>query len=318
MHTNTVLVTGCAGFIGSNFVRQFRVRYPHARVIGIDDFSTGLRADLDRSIIFYEGRVDDHKLVNAIFKRHRPQFVFHFAALPRVAYSVEHPTETTAANVVGTVTLLEACRDYRVKRFIFSSTAAVYGTPAHVPTREDDATLPLSPYGLQKLVAESFCKHFSDLYDVDTVCLRYFNVFGPGQRGTSAYSTVVAAWLEALYFPKKKRAFLEGDGKASRDFVYVDDVVRANILAMSAKRKLNGAIFNIGSGTKIEVRKVLKLIEKYTKRKLKLTKRPPRAGDVRQTRADISKARRGLGFRPQTDFKTGLKQTIAWFEKRKR
>ena len=176
----------------------------------------------------------------------------------------------------------------------------------------------MSPYGLQKYVGEPFGKMFCDLYGIDTVALRYFNVFGPGQYGESPYATVVCGWLEGIYFPKRKKPFLEGDGKQSRDFCYVDNVVQANIRAMLAKRKFNGEAFNVAHGERTDLLTVKRLIEKYTGKKLVLEKRPPRIGDVRHTHADISKARKWFGYTPRVNFEEGLRKTIQWFTTRKR
>jgi len=316
MMPKSVLVTGCAGFIGSNFVREFKARYPKTKIVGIDNFSTGRRDALDRTIKFYEGSMCDEKLVLKIFKAHRPEYVFHFAAVPRVAYSVKHPAKTTEANILGTVVLLEKSRDYRVKRFIYSSSSSVYGGAKLLPTKEsENPPKPVSPYGLQKYVGEPFCKIFSDLFGLDTVSLRYFNVFGPGQYGDSPYATVICAWLEAIY-TKKQRPFLEGDGKQSRDFSYVSNVVQANMNAMEAKKPLKGEVFNIGNGGRTDLLTVKHLIERHTGKKLDLEKRPPRLGDVRHTHADISKAKKMLGYRPRVDFETGLVKTIQWFQAR--
>ncbi len=312
-----VLVTGCAGFIGSNFVRQFRRKFPKTAIIGIDDFSTGRKDALDRAIKFYQGSILNDKLLNKIFSKHRPEYIFHFAALPRVSYSVEQPVHTSEVNILGTVKLLTKAKDYRAKRFIYSSSSSVYGGAKKLPTKEsENAPDPKSPYAVQKLAGEPFCKIFSELYGLDTVCLRYFNVFGPGQYGDSPYSTVVSAWLESLYFPKKKMAFIEGNGNQSRDFCYVDNVVAANILAMNSKKPLGGEMFNVACGSRTTLKEVKQLIEQYSGRVLELQKRPPRIGDVLHTHADISKARKRFGYSPAVDFKKGLKLTVAWFETR--
>ncbi len=314
----TVLVTGCAGFIGSNFVQQFKNQYPKTKIIGIDNFSTGRKDALDSSVIFYRGSILDAKLLDKIFFTHKPEYVFHFAALPRVSYSVEHPRQTSEVNILGTVALLEMSKKYKVKRFIYSSTSAVYGNAKQLPTKEsENHPDPKSPYAIQKCAGEYFCKLFSELLGLDTVCLRYFNIFGPGQYGDSPYSTVVSAWLEAIYFPKNKKAFIEGDGNQSRDFSYVDNIVLANILAMESKKDLGGEILNISDGCKITINKIKKLIEKYTHQELILEKRPSRLGDVRRTQADIVKAKKLLGYNPQVNFEEGIKKTIQWFELRK-
>ncbi|MBI3630870.1 MAG: NAD-dependent epimerase/dehydratase family protein [Candidatus Sungbacteria bacterium] len=312
-------MTGCAGFIGSNFVRQFRKEFPKINVIGIDDFSTGRKDALDRSIVFYEGSILDDGLLDGIFSRHKPEYVFHFAALPRVPYSVQHPRRTSEANIIGTIAILEASRKHAVKRVIFSSSSSVYGGAKKLPTKEsENAPDPKSPYAAQKRASEEFCKIFSALFAIDTVCLRYFNVFGPGQYGDSPYSTVVSAWLEALYFPQKKKAFLEGDGNQSRDFCYVDNVVMANILAMRSKKNFGGKALNIAHGQRTKISEVKKLIEQYTGKKIDLERRPARVGDVRHTHADISKAGKLLGYRPKIKFEDGLAKTISWFESRAR
>ena len=318
VNPKTILVTGCAGFIGSNFIKQFRKKFPKAKIIGIDDFSTGRKDVLELSVIFYEGSILDERLLEKIFSKHKPEYVFHFAALPRVSYSVEHPRHTSEVNIVGTVALLEASKNHGVKRFIYSSSSSVYGGAKKLPTKEsENFPDPKSPYAVQKYIGEPFCKIFSELFSLDTVCLRYFNVFGPGQYGDSPYSTVVSAWLESVYFPKKKKAFIEGDGNQSRDFCYIDNVVLANILAMESKRKFNGEVLNVAYGSQTKINEVKKLIEKYSDKTLNLEKRPPRLGDVRHTRADISKARKLLGYNPQVDFEEGLKKTIEWFKSRK-
>lgn len=317
MKKNSVLVTGCAGFIGSNFVTQFKRRFPKIKIIGIDDFSTGKREAVDTSITFYEGSIIDEKLLTQIFKKHAPLYVFHFAALPRVSYSVEHPTETTQVNVGGTVLLLEKAAHYKVRRFIFSSSCALYGDAKHLPTTEGlDLPNPISPYAVQKYVSESFCKMFSQLYGLDTVCLRYFNVFGPGQYGDSPYSTVISAWLEGLYFPKHMTPYLEGDGSQSRDFCFVDDVIQANIKVMRSTKKFNGEFFNIAQGERTNLKQIKALIEKRLDKKLNLEKRPPRIGDVRHTLASIKKANKWFGYKPSLTFERGLNKTIAWFESR--
>ena len=311
----TILVTGCAGFIGSSFVRQFKKRFTSFKIIGLDNLSSGRKDAVDPKITFYQGSILDKKLLQKIFSKHKPQYVFHFAALPRVSFSVENPRKTSEVNIIGTVALLEAAKDYGVKRFIYSSSSSVYGGAKKLPTKESvNPPNPKSPYAVQKYIGEPFCQIFSQLFGLDTVCLRYFNVFGPGQYGDSPYITVVAAWLESLYFPKNKQGFIEGSGKKSRDFSYIDDVVAANILAMKAKQDLGGEAVNIACGKQTTINDVKRLIEKHTGRKLDLEKRPDRVGDVKHTRADISKAKRLLGYKPSVDFETGLKRTIKWFE----
>jgi nucleoside-diphosphate-sugar epimerase len=309
-----ILVTGCAGFIGSNFTKQFKKRFPKTKIIGIDNFSTGRRDAVSKDIIFHEGSMTDEKFLEKIFKKHKPEYVFHFAYVPRVSYSVEFPFKTTQNNICGTTLLLEKARNYKVKRFIFSSSSSIYGGAKKLPTKEkENWPDPKSPYALQKYCDEMMCRIFSDLYKMDTVCLRYFNVFGPGQYGDSPYSTVVSAWLTALYQPSKKRAFLEGNGEQSRDFCYVDNVVEANILAMQSKKNFSGESFNIAHGERTNLLEVKKLIEKYSGKKIEMEKRPPRLGDVKHTHADIEKAKKWFGYKPKINFEQGLKKTVQWY-----
>lgn len=315
----SILVTGCAGFIGSNFVNKFMQVYQKTEVLGIDDLSTGRKDAISDKITFYKGSIADQKILEKIFSKHKPEYVFHFAAIPRVSYSVEQPLKTTFANIDGTVALLEKAKEHNVKRVIISSSSSVYGGAKKLPTKEsENLPDPKSPYAAQKYADEIFCKLFSELYGLDTACLRYFNVFGPGQYGDSAYSTVVSAWLEALYFPKNKKAFIEGNGKQSRDFCYVDNVISANMLAMDYEKNLKGEVFNVAHGERTSVNEVWKLIEKYTGKKLDLEKRPARLGDVLHTHADVSKAKKILGYKPTIKFEEGLKKTIEWFELRKK
>ena len=246
-YSSTILVTGCAGFIGSNFIKNFIKKFPKVEIIGIDDLSSGRQSEIPKETIFYKGSILDTTLLKKIFNKHKISYVFHFAAIPRVSYSVENPVETSNVNISGTVNLLNISSKYKIKRFIFSSSSSVYGGAKNMPTSELEKTNPKSPYAMQKYACEGFCKIFSDLFNLETVCLRYFNVFGPGQYGDSAYSTVISAWLESLYFPKNKKAFMEGNGKQSRDFCYVDNVVLANILAMKTKKSFNGFL----SSTKV-------------------------------------------------------------------
>lgn len=316
----TVLVTGCAGFIGGNFVKKLKEEFPEITIIGIDDFSTGRQdAFNQKEICFYEGSILDRELLKNIFSKHKPEYVFHFAALPRVSFSVENPYQTNQVNVGGTVALLEESKNHGVKRFIYSSSSSVYGRADSLPVREVyHRPNPMSPYALQKYIGEKYCKMFGDLFGLSTVSLRYFNVFGPGQYGDSPYSTAIAAWLESLYFPNNKKGFLEGDGTQSRDFCYVDNVVKANILAMQSQENLMGEEFNIAHGERTSLNDVREKIEEFTGKKLELEKRPSRAGDVPHTHADISKAKELLRYEPEIKFDEGLKKTIEWFESRVR
>jgi UDP-glucose 4-epimerase len=313
MKRSTIVVTGCAGFIGSNFVRQFSKKFKKYQIVGIDDLSTGKKSAVEKNIVFYKTSITNKKKIDEIFKKHKPEYVFHFAALSRVSYSIENPRKTSEVNIIGTINILEVSKKYEVKRFIFSSSSSVYGNTKKIPTKESEKLSPLSPYALQKYIGERFCKMFNDLFALDTVSLRYFNVFGSGQYGDSPYSTVISAWLQSIYNPNLK-PYIEGDGKQSRDFCYIDDVVKANILAMRSKSKLNGEVINIGTRNKTNLNEVKNMIEKYIGRILQLEQRPSRLGDVRHTMANISKAKKLLRYVPRVSFETGLKKTVDWFE----
>ncbi|MDP3735617.1 MAG: NAD-dependent epimerase/dehydratase family protein [bacterium] len=310
----SILITGIAGFIGSNFAKRFMRARPRVPVIGIDDLSNGRAEVVPQDATLYRGSICDRELLARVFRNHSPSYIFHFAALPRVAYSVEHPHETAETNVLGTIALLEAAAKHHVKRFIFSSSSSVYGNTTQLPTRESTPANPRSPYALQKYLCELLCQQWSKLYGLDTVCLRYFNVYGPGQHGDSPYSTVIAAWLETLFTNGAKTPYLEGDGGQSRDFCYVDDVAEANILAMRAAKPFSGMAINVAGGTSVSLSDLHSLIERSTGKPLELERRPPRIGDVRATRADTHKARRLLGFRARTPLKEGLARTVRWFQ----
>ncbi|MDP3989060.1 MAG: NAD-dependent epimerase/dehydratase family protein [bacterium] len=313
----TIVVTGCAGFIGSNFISTYLKRFPTHHIVGIDDFSSGKREALSPHITFYETSITNKAEIHAIFKKHTPQYVFHFAAIPRVSYSVEHPIESSEANIIGTITILDAAATHGVLRVINSSSSSVYGGAKHLPTKEaENPPNPQSPYAAQKLSSEIFCALWSSLYGLDTVSLRYFNVYGPGQYGDSPYSTVVSAWLEGLYFPSQKHPFIEGTGNRSRDLSYIENVVHANILAAHAKKPLKGAAINIGNGERHTIKEVGRLIEKYSGRKLVLEKRPSRKGDVTHTHANCTLAKKRIGYTPIVPFEEGLQRTVAWFKER--
>jgi nucleoside-diphosphate-sugar epimerase len=223
-------------------------------------------------------------------------------------------------NIYGTALLIEMARDHKVRRFIFSSSSSVYGGAKIMPTKEsENPPKPISPYAIQKYTGEMLLKAASDLSHMETISLRYFNVYGPGQYGDSPYSTAVAAWLEGLYFPPtdpKRAPFLEGDGTQTRDLCYVENVVAANICAMKAAGPLYGETVNIAHGERTSLNEIHDFIEEYTGRTLNLERRPPRLGDVKDTHADITFARELIGYEPVVKFKEGLQRTVAWFEER--
>jgi UDP-glucose 4-epimerase len=312
---STILVTGSAGFIGSNFVKVYKEKYPEVKIIGLDNLSSGKKELIEDGIEFIEGSILDDIILTKIFENNKIDYIFHFAAIPRVSFSVENPVATSEANITGFLKILDYARKNGVKRVILSSSSSVYGPTEKLPTKENENLAnPLSPYALQKCVDEMYAKMFFELYGLETVCLRYFNVYGPNQFGDSPYSTVISAWLENLYFPKEGyRPYLEGDGSKSRDFAYVSDVVRANILASEAKGIFKGDIINVAGGKRVFIHEVRDLIEKYTEKKLDLEIRPDRLGDVPHTFADLSKAKELIGYEPEVGFEEGMKKTVEWF-----
>lgn len=311
----TILVTGCTGFIGSNFVKHFKKKYPKIEIIGISTSEHTHDETPLLPVTLYKGSITNTNLLEEIFSKHTPEYVFHLAGNARVGYAMEQPTLSTELHIVGTVALLEASKKHNVKRFIYASSVAVYGESKKIPLKESQTpTIHKSPHALQKYTCEQFCKIFSTSFGLDTVCLRYFQIFGPGQYG---YSSVISTWLESIYFPKTKKAFIEGDGSQSRDFCYIDNVVNANLLAMKAKNNFNGDVINIASGNKVKLSEIRTMIEKYTGRKLDLDERPSRKGEAKDSCADISKAREVLGYVPKVEFEKGLKLTVNWFKSRK-
>lgn len=306
------LVTGGAGFIGSNLVDGLLAKGYRVRVL--DNLSTGKKENLApvlSRIDFIKGDLRNDKHVQKAVRG--AAFVFHLGAIASVPQSVVQPVETHEVNVTGTFKLLDASRKAGVRRFVFTSSSATYGETDEFPTSEEDPFRPESPYGVSKAMGELYCKVFSKTYGLETVSLRYFNVFGPRQNPRSHYANVIPIFI---------KCFLEGippevhwDGKQSRDFVYVDDVVTANILAMT-RSGISGESFNIGTRSEARVIDCLKGIQKILgNTKLKAVYKPKRPGDVRRTFADITKARRMLGYKPAMTFTQGLKKTVEWFLK---
>ena len=306
-----VVVTGGAGFIGSHVTDALVLRGFEVHVI--DNLSAGKKENVNPKAVFHRADIRELAALSPIIKG--AQFVFHLAALPRVQYSIEHPKETHDVNVTGTLNVLMASKEGGVMRVIYSASSSAYGNQKTLPLREDMIPMPKSPYGLHKYIGEQYALFWHKLYKIPVVSLRYFNVFGPRQRIRSQYAAVVPRFIDSVL--KNEYATIYGDGNQSRDFCYVDNVILANILAMQSKSDFNGEVFNVAHGSQIKVNEVKKVIEKYTNKKLDLEKRPPRLGDVRHTHADISKAKRLLGYNPTVNFNEGLKQTIEWFKSRK-
>ena len=330
------LITGGCGFIGSNLAKELISK--GWRVDVVDDMSNGhleLLDGLKKRILpnasfldIYYGQIekgtvtreDDEVLVIqddfaspfllSNIEENYYDYVFHQAAVPRVGYSVEHPSETTNTNINKTVALFESCKEGGIKRIVFASSSSVYGGADDLPTKETAPKNPKSPYAWQKSAIEDFAKICWDLYQLDVVCLRYFNVFGPGQYGDSPYSTAVSAWCNAVKTGGSCRS--DGDGSQSRDMCYIDNVVSANVLAAEREEPFKGDYFNIACGDRTSNRDILEYFK--VRFNVDVVDAPWRPGDVMHTQADVSKAEREFGYKPLVRFWDGLEETIKWWE----
>jgi nucleoside-diphosphate-sugar epimerase len=304
------LVTGGAGFIGSNIVRHLAEKGESVRVL--DDLSTGRLSNL-RDILdeleFIRGDIRDPKTVAKAVKGARN--VLHLAALPSVIRSVEDPVTSNQVNACGTLRMLMASREAKVERFVFSSSSSVYGDAPTLPKRENMIPAPLSPYAVQKLTGEHYCRIFHGLYGLNTFCLRYFNVFGPRQNPASQYAAVIPLFINAAQAGKSPIVY--GDGKQSRDFTFVEDVVRANLCCCRASLKAAGGVYNVARGDRISLLELLRVLSKITGKKIRPIHEAPRPGDVRHSQADSSLARRFLGWEGQVTLEEGLRKTVAYF-----
>jgi UDP-glucose 4-epimerase len=307
MKNKRVVITGGAGFIGSNIADELSV---DNEVIIIDDLSTGrienIQGLLDKgNVTFIQGSVTDLPLLQHAFKK--VDFIFHQAAMASVSRSIEDPLAANEANITGTLNVLIAARDNHVRKVVCASSCALYGDSPVLPKKEDMLPEPQSPYAVTKLASEQYCQVFGSVYGLPAVCLRYFNVYGPRQDPRSDYAAVIPKFItHALH---NRPLIIFGDGEQTRDFIFIKDVVRANILA--AEAQIQG-IYNVGSGESISVNMLAATIEDIVGRKLEIVHREPRSGEVRHSRADISKAST-FGYEPKYNLNAGLTETITWF-----
>ena len=306
-----VAVTGGAGFIGSHIAAT--VASSGARVRIIDNLSTGHRENLDElsgNIEFIEGSVADTELMNRALKD--VEVIFHEAAIPSVPRSVEDPEQTHIASVDGTFNLLLAARQQKVRRVVYAASSSAYGDQPTLPKIEDMAPDPLSPYAVAKLVGEYYCQVFTRVYGLETVSLRYFNVFGPRQDPGSQYSGVVSRFISAL--SSNQTPVIYGDGEQSRDFTYIDNVVSANLKAATTERGI-GKVINVALGDRITLNQLLAELKELTGRsEVEAEYREARVGDVRHSLADITRARDLLAFEPVVDLREGLRRTLDWWK----
>jgi nucleoside-diphosphate-sugar epimerase len=310
----TYLITGVAGFIGSTLARA--VLAQGGEVVGFDNFSTGKRENLagllDR-IQFHQADLLD---LDALHQACRGvDYVFHEAAIPSVPRSVKDPLGNNRANVDGTLNLLVAARDAKAKRVIYAASSSAYGDTPTLPKREDMPPNPISPYATAKLASEYYMTSFYRCYGLETVCLRYFNVFGPRQDPASPYSGVLAKFITQMLEGESPTIF--GDGKQSRDFTYVDNVVEANLLASKAERsQVAGRVFNVATARRTDLYQTFQILKKLTGYSGEVKYGPERAGDVKHSLADISRAEQCFGYKPKVEFEEGLARTIAWYRDR--
>jgi nucleoside-diphosphate-sugar epimerase len=306
------VVTGGGGFIGSHIVENL-VRQRNTVVKVIDDFSTGKRENVEafkNDVEIIEADIADTKNLAQFLKG--ADYVIHQAAIPSVPKSILDPLKSHNANVNGTLNLLLACRDAGVKRVVYASSSSLYGDSPTLPKHEGMMPNPLSPYGAQKLFAEMYCQVFTKAYGLETVSLRYFNVFGPRQDSTSQYSGVLALFIPAVL--QGRRPTIYGDGLQSRDFTYVQNVVEANLLACKLPG-VGGQVFNVACGDRITVNSMLHQINKIVGVDISPVYAEPRSGDIKHSQADITRAREHLGYEPKVSFEEGLRATIEWYRK---
>jgi nucleoside-diphosphate-sugar epimerase len=307
-----ILVTGGAGFIGSHLVEALLQKGVRVRVL--DNYLTGKPENLDP----FRGRVevfeDDIRDLGACRKACAGmEFVLHQAALPSVPRSIEDPATTNDINVGGTLNLLRAAAEAKVRRLVFASSSSVYGDEPRLPKREGTEGKPLSPYAVSKRVGELYGQVFAEAYGLETVSLRYFNVFGPRQDPTSQYAAAVPLFITKILASEAPTVY--GDGEQSRDFTYVGDIVEANLLACRAPAA-SGGIFNVACAEQVTVNTLIEKINALLGRTVRPAYADPRPGDIRHSFADIEAARVGLGFEPKVGFEEGLKKTIAWYQER--
>ncbi|MDD5750773.1 MAG: SDR family oxidoreductase [Candidatus Pacebacteria bacterium] len=305
-----ILITGGAGFIGSNLAEKLVAGGQEVSVL--DNLATGRLDNIEKigkQIKFIKGDIRDADSLREHFKG--IDYVFHLAALPGVLFSVKNPDQCDKTNIGGTLNVFLAARDSGVKRVVFASSSSVYGGAFEI-NRENQQPQPLSPYATSKITGEYYARNFFELFGLETVCLRFFNVFGPRQNPESEYAAVIPLFVKLAIEDKQPVIF--GDGNQSRDFTYVDNVVEGMIMAMESP-KAAGEVFNLACGDSITVNRLVETIGKILNKKITPSYKEPRPGDIYRSKADISKIETTLGFSPKVNFDDGLAKTIAFLEK---
>jgi nucleoside-diphosphate-sugar epimerase len=304
------IVTGGAGFIGSHIVEELAQQH---EVVIFDNLFSGKMENIQpflkkKNVTFVEGSITDLSLLKKIFEG--ADGIFHEGAIASVPRSIANPLATNEANVTGTLNVLIAALDCGVRKVLFASSSSVYGNTPTLPKREDMTPNPLSPYAVSKLTGEHYLKVFSEVYGLNTLSLRYFNVFGPRQDPKSEYAAVIPRFITKILHHESPTIF--GDGGQTRDFTYVKDVVQANIRAMESEAQ---GVFNVAYCKRIDLNELASLIMEITGITVPLVYEPPRTGDVRDSLADIRRAQEAFGYAPEYTVKTGLKETMRWYQK---
>ncbi len=302
-----VIVTGGAGFIGSNLAEELARKH---EITVIDNLSTGKMENLNtfiRKINFIRGSITDLNMLKDAFSG--ADTVFHQAAIPSVQRSVDSPLASNEANIDGTLNVLVAARDCGVRKVVYASSSSAYGNTPTLPKREEMKPSPLSPYAVSKLAGEYYCRAFSEVYGLRAACLRYFNVFGPRQDPNSQYAAVIPRFITRILAGQPPVIY--GDGEQTRDFTFVQDVVKANILAMETQGE---GVFNVACGRRVSLNELAERIMRITGIQVAPVYEAARPGDVRDSLADISEARRELGYEPGYDLDAGLRETVEWFK----
>lgn len=307
-----ILITGVAGFIGSSLARQLCSADAGHEVVGVDDLSTGNMENISgvANLDFVQGNIQEQAVMEQLCRG--VDTIFHEAAVASVPRSVLDPLTSHRANIDGTLTVLLAAKEAGVRRILYAASSSAYGDSATLPKEESMPTAPISPYAVQKLAAEHYMQCFHRVYGMETVCLRYFNVFGPHQAADSPYSGVLAKFITAMLEGQRPTIF--GDGSQSRDFTYIDDVVEANMLAaLAPPERVAGKVYNVAGAQQHSLLETYRLIAELTGFKQEPSFGPPRTGDVQHSLADISRAQRDLGYWPDVEFLEGLRRTVAWY-----
>lgn len=305
----TFCVTGGAGFIGSNLVEALVARGDRVRTV--DNLSTGFLENLEPlapKIEFINADVGDTARMREVFSG--VDVVFHEAAIPSVQKSILDPLRSNQANINGTLSVLVAARDAKVRRVIYAGSSSVYGDTPSLPKTETMTPHPISPYGVMKWVGELYAQQFTKIYGLETITLRYFNVFGPRQDPTSEYSGVLAKFITTLL--RDGQPVIYGDGEQSRDFTFVKNVVHANLLAAETSKGV-GEVVNVAVGCRYSLNETLNILNRIFSSQVAARYEAPRSGDIKHSQADISRARECLGYEPKFDFETGLRHTVEWY-----